>query len=176
MALENAQRSGFEDRLTRIKKGGANTMGEVQIGPRDESQRGKSRPSNTVRIKRKKRKNVKVGEGSNVVFGLVAVFVGGLSMVVGQATEFHLFQPDGLFTLTLPTDALAPVLPYVQFIIGGILALALGWAFGLTNTIRRIALILGLVAATVWHAQLVERYPGVYTAIFSEAYVAEKLG
>lgn len=176
MALADAQRSGFEDRLSRIKKGGANTMGEVQIGPRDEAQRGKSRPSNTVRIKRKKQKKVNIGEGSNLVFGLVAVFVGGLSMVVGQATEFHLFQPEGLFTIALPTDALNPALPYVQYIIGGILALALGWAFGLTNTVRRFALIGGLVAATIWHVPLIERYPGIYTAIFSEAYVAEKLG
>lgn len=176
MALADAQRAGFEDRLTRIKKGGANTMGELQIGPRDESQRGKSRPSNTVRIKRKKQKNVNIGEGSNVVFGLIAVIVGGLSMMVGQATEFHLFQPEGLFTLSMSTETIAPVLPYIQYIVGGVLALALGWAFGLTNTIRRMALIAGLVGATVWHTELVERYPGLYTAIFSEAYVSERIG
>ena len=56
MAIADTQRKGFEDRLSRIKQGGANTMGEVQIGPRDETDSRKSKPTNTVRIKRKKPK------------------------------------------------------------------------------------------------------------------------
>ena len=48
-------RDGFEDRLARIKKGGANTMGEIQVGPREEIRAGsKTKPTNTVRVKRKK--------------------------------------------------------------------------------------------------------------------------
>lgn len=176
MALADTQRKGFEDRLSRIKKGGANTMGEVQIGPRDESQRGKSKPANTVRLKKKKAKNVNIGEGSNLVFGIVAAFIGVLCMIVGQAAEYHLFHPDGVFNVTIPVEAIQPAIPYAHFIVAVALALALGWAFGLTNMIRRMAMLAGMAAAVVWQADLVERYPGVYTAIFSEAFVADKLG
>lgn len=176
MSLDHAQRKGFEDRLSRIKKGGANTMGEVQIGPRDERDVRKSRPGNTVRLKKKKAKNVNIGEGSNLVFGMIAVLVGGLCMIVGQAAEYHLFHPDGVFNVAIPIEALQPALPYAHFIIAALLAIALGWAFGLTNMIRRMALIVGLAGAAVWQTDLVQRYPGIYTAIFSEAFVAEKLG
>ena len=176
MALADTQRKGFEDRLSRIKKGGANTMGEVQIGPRDESQRGKSKPANTVRLKKKKAKNVNIGEGSNLVFGIVAAFIGVLCMIVGQAAEYHLFHPDGVFNVTIPVEAIQPAIPYAHFIVAVALALALGWAFGLTNMIRRMAMLAGMAAAVVWQADLVERYAVVYTAIFSETLVAAKLG
>ncbi|MEQ9054927.1 MAG: hypothetical protein RLO38_09530 [Roseovarius confluentis] len=176
MAISDTQRKGFEDRLSRIKKGGANTMGEVQIGPRDEVDARKSKPTNTVRLKRKKAKRVNLGEGSNLVLAPIAAAVGGLSMFVGQAAEYHLFQPGGLFNITIPVEAVAPAIPYAHFIIAIALALALSWAFGLTNLIRRMALIAGLAAVTVWQTELVERYPAVYSGVFSEAFVAEKLG
>ena len=176
MSLANAQRQGFEERLSKIKKGGANTMGEVQIGPRDEGTARTSRPSNTVRMKKKKKQNVNLGEGSNVILAPIAAFIGAGAMFVGQAAEYHLFQPDGLFTVSIPIDAIAPVLPYAHFVIAFLLAFSLAWAFGLTNLTRRIALIGGLAAVAVWQTELVERYPDVYTAVFSEAFVAEKLG
>lgn len=176
MALTDAQRKGFEDRLSRIKKGGANTMGEVQIGPRDEVEAKKSRPTNTVRLKKKKARQVNIGEGSNLVFGIVAVFVGGLSMIVGQAVKYHLFEEGGLFPVTVPVEAVAAAVPYAHFIVAIMLALSLGWAFGLTNMIRRMAMFAGLAAAMVWQAELVQRYPGIYTAIFSESFVADKIG
>ena len=176
MAIADTQRKGFEDRLSRIKKGGANTMGEVQIGPRDESESRKSKPTNTVRIKRKKSKHVNLGEGSNIVLAPIAAAVGGLSMFVGQAAEYHLFQPGGLFNISIPVEAIAMAVPYAHFIIAIALALSLSWAFGLTNLVRRMAMIAGLAAVTVWQTELVERYPGVYTGVFSEAFVQEKLG
>ncbi|WP_413717120.1 hypothetical protein [Silicimonas sp. MF1-12-2] len=176
MAIADTQRKGFEDRLSRIKQGGANTMGEVQIGPRDETDSRKSKPTNTVRIKRKKPKKVNIGEGSNVVLAPIAAAVGGLSMFVGQAAEYHLFQPGGLFNISIPLEAAAMAIPYAHFIIAIALALSLSWAFGLTNLVRRMAMITGLAAVTVWQTELVERYPGVYTGVFSEAFVQEKLG
>jgi hypothetical protein len=176
MALADGQKKGFEDRLSRIRKGGANTMGEVQIGPRDEVDARKSKPTNTVRLKRKKAKNVNIGEGSNLILAPIAAVVGGLSMFVGQATEYHLFQPGGLFNISIPVEAIAPAIPYAHFIIAILLALALSWAFGLTNLVRRMAMIAGLAAVTVWQTELVERYPGVYSGVFSEAFVAETLG
>lgn len=176
MALTDAQRKGFEDRLSRIRKGGANTMGEVQIGPRDEATARTSRPTNTVRIKKKKQKNVNIGEGSNLVLAPIAAVIGGMSMFVGQVAEYHLFQPGGLFTISVPIDAVTAYLPYSHIIIAAILAFALSWAFSLTNLVRRMALVAGLAAVAVWQTDLIERYPGIYAGAFSESFVAEKLG
>ena len=97
-------------------------------------------------------------------------------MFVGQAAEYHLFQPGGLFNISIPLEAAAMAIPYAHFIIAIALALSLSWAFGLTNLVRRMAMITGLAAVTVWQTELVERYPGVYTGVFSEAFVQEKLG
>ncbi len=94
--MSRSDQSGFNDRIKRIKKGGANTMGEVHIGPRDEVRAGdkgrKSKPSNTVRMKSKRKKNVNVGEGSGSSMIILAAVFGGLSMFVGQAAAFHFFQ------------------------------------------------------------------------------------
>lgn len=151
-------------------------MGEVQIGPRDEETARTSRPSNTVRMKKKKKQDVKLGEGSNLVLAPIAGAIGGGAMFVGQVAEYHLFQPGGLFTVSVPIDAIASAVPYAHFIIAILLAFSLAWAFGLTNLTRRIALIAGLAAVAVWQTELVERYPHIYTAVFSEAFVVEKLG
>ncbi len=175
MAHGTAQNKGFEERLARIRKGGANTMGEVQIGPRDEATARTSRPTNTVRLKKKKPKNVNIGEGSNLVLAPIAAVIGALSMFVGQAAEYHLFQQGGLLNITVPIEAAAQVIPYAHFIVAVLLALTLSWAFGLTNLVRRMAMILGLAAVTVWQTDLVARYPGIYAGVFSEAFVAEKL-
>lgn len=176
MSVADSQRKGFEQRLSRIKKGGANTMGEVQIGPRDEATARSSRPTNTVRLKRKKAKSVNIGEGSNLVLAPIAAAVGGLAMFVGQAVEYHLFQPGGLFNISMPLELVQPALPYAHFAIAIALALALSWAFGLTNLIRRMAMIAAMAAVTAYQTQLVERYPGVYTAVFSETFVTDQLG
>ena len=172
MSLSKNQRDGFEDRLKRIKKGGVNTMGEVQIGPRDEVRTGKkaSRPSNTVRMKRKK-KEVALGEGSNWVMVPVALFIGGLSMFVGGAAAYHFFG-GGLMPIEIPVAAVEPVIPYANFIFAGLLALIFSWTFGFTNKKRKFALLLGLGAVFFFEGDLIKRFPGTYASMYSKEYVA----
>lgn len=172
MNIGQVQRDGFEERLMRIQKGGANTMGEIQIGPRDDNERS-SKPSNTVRVKRKKAKNVNLGEGSNAVLVPTALIIGALSMFVGKAAAYHLFSEGGLATMEIPVPAVEPYLPYAPFVFAGFLALMFSWTFGFSNIMRKLAVVAGLAGVFWFEGDLIERFPGIYTNFYSEAYVAE---
>ncbi|MEP2260388.1 MAG: hypothetical protein ABJI00_03170 [Paracoccaceae bacterium] len=172
--MSRAGQSGFEDRIKRIKKGGANTMGEVHIGPRDEVRSGKkgrkSKPSNTVRMKAKNTKKVKLGEGSGSTLILLALVFGGLSMFVGQAAAFHFFQEGGLVPIA-PPAALEPYMQYGPIAIGGTLAFLFMWTFHLSSIMRATALIGGCAAVFVYHTELVAKVPGLYASFFTKEYV-----
>lgn len=171
MSLAKEQRSAFDERLKRINKGGSNTMGEVHIGPREEVRAGqKSKTTNTVRVKRKK-KNVNIGEGSNWVLVPTAFVIGWLSMFAGGAAAYHFFG-GGLMPLEIPVEAIQPAIPYANFIFAGLLALIFMWTFGFSNKKRKLALILGLAGAFYFEGDLIERYPNTYAAVYSEDYVA----
>jgi len=114
------------------------------------------------------------GEGAST--NVIAFLIGILSMVVGQAAQYHLFMEGGLFNVSVPVEAVLPAIPYTHFIVGGVLAILFSWAFGLSNMVRRMSIIAGLAIAVVFQLELMERYPGIYSAIFTEAYVTEQLG
>ena len=175
--MSRQAQGGFEERLQRIQKGGANTMGEVHIGPRDEvraDHKGrKSRPSNTVRVKGKK-KSKTVDAGSNGALGPVALAFGALSMFVGQAAAFHFFQEGGLAPIT-PPEVIAPYIQYAPIAIGGTLALLFMWTFHLSSILRSAALIAGCAGVFVYHVELVQKAPGLYTGFFTKEYVASVL-
>lgn len=176
MAISNVQRRGFEDRLSRIRKGGDNTMGEVHIGPRDEVRAGqKTKAKNTVRMKKKTR-NVKIGEGSNATLIPLAFVFGAMSMFVGQAAAYHMFADTGLIQLDLSSlAAVEPYVPYAHFLIGGILALLFGWTFRMTSALRFVALVAGLAVMVQYQGNLIEKAPGLYQAFFSKTYVKQAL-
>ena len=173
--MSRSDQSGFEDRLKRIQKGGANTMGEVHIGPRDEVRANhkarKSKPSNTVRMKSKRSKKVKVGESSGSALVILAAMFGALSMFVGQAAAFHFFQDGGLAPIT-PPEAVAPYLEYAPIAIGGTLAALFLWTFRLSTFMRTAAMIGGCAAVFIYHSELVQTLPGLYTGFFTKEYVA----
>ena len=176
MSLSNAQRAGFEDRLSRIKKGGDNTMGEVHIGPREEVRAGdKKKSNNTVRMK-KKTKNVKIGQGSSISLIPLAFVFGAMSMFVGQAAGYHMFAETGLIQLDVSGFAMVePYIPYAHFAIGGVLALLFAWTFRLMGGLRVFALIGGLVVMVHYQTEIVQKAPGLYQAFFSKAFVKETL-
>ena len=177
MGTARATHQSFEDRLNRINKGAANTMGEVHIGPRDEETARSGKSTNTVRLKSKKKK-VKVGEGSNLVIVPVAIVIGALSVFAGQTAAFHLFQDGGLMPVSVP-EAVAMVEPYLihaHLVIGGLLALIFTWTFGFNGMFRKLAVAAGFGAMLFGQVQIMERFPTVYANFFSEAYVAETLG
>lgn len=176
--MSRAGQSGFDDRIKRIKKGGANTMGEVHIGPRDEVRANKkgrnSKPSNTVRMKAKNTKKVNVGEGSGSTLVILALIFGALSMFVGQAAAFHFFQEGGLVPIT-PPDAALPYMQYAPIAIGGTLALLFMWTFHLSSFMRVTALAGGCAAVFVYHTELVAKAPGLYASFFTKEYVTAVL-
>lgn len=176
MGLANEQRDGFDRRISRIKKGGANTMGEVHIGPVDEAQvygKKKGKATNTVRVKKKKQ-NVDLTSGSTLTLTILAVFFGGLSMFVGQAMDFHFFGQGGLVPLTAPEIA-EPYMEYAPFLFGGLLALAFGWTFRLMRGARFLGLAGGFGAVFYYKADLIQAVPGLYAGFFSKEYVEAAL-
>lgn len=168
------QRGGFEDRLARIKKGGANTMGEIQVGPREEIRAGsKTKPTNTVRVKRKKAKNKEIGRGSTMSLIILAFLFGGLSMFVGQVANFHFFQDGGFVPIDLSGTPVEQYLPFAHLAIGAILALMFCWTFRLMSILRLAAAAAGVFLVFEYHTEMVQQAPGVYTKFFSKAYVKE---
>lgn len=176
MSLSNAQRDGFDQRLNRIKKGGANTMGEVQIGPRDESQRKGSKHANTVRLKKKKNTKVKdLDRGSTLALLPLAAFFGGLSMFVGQAADYQLFNAGGLFAMGVPHPALDPYMQYAPFALGGVLALLFAFTFRLSG-LKFIAMAAGFWAVFQYKIALIHTFPGMYAGFFSKEFVEGIVG
>ncbi len=171
MSLAEAQRKSFEDRLGRIRVGASNTMGEVHIGPAEDRRANEGKPKNRVRIKSRKKQNVRLGEGSNSVLIPVAVLLGGLSMFVALAMQFHLFDPRGALQLGVPHPALEPYMQYAPFVFASVFALAVSSTFRLNTFLRRTVLIAGVMAGFVFHPQLVNTLPGVHVAAFSKEYV-----
>ena len=173
MSLSNAQRDGFDRRLSNIRKGGANTMGEVQIGPRDETTARKgSKHSNTVRLKKKRNKKVKdLDRGSTIALLPLAAFFGGLSMFVGQAADYQLFNAGGLFAMAAPHPALEPYMQFAPFAFGGILALLFAFTFRLGSGLKLVALVAGFWAVFQYQTNLVMIFPGMYEGFFSKPFV-----
>lgn len=178
MSLSNAQREGFDRRLSNIRKGGANTMGEVQIGPRDETTARKGKKhTNTVRLKKKKNKKVKdLDRGSVIAMLPLAALFGGLSMFVGQAADFQLFAEGGLFGLDTPHPALEPYMEYAPFALGGVLALLFVYTFRLGGGLKLIALGAGFWAVFQYKIALIHTFPGMYAGFFSKEFVEGIVG
>ncbi len=173
MSISNAQRDGFDKRISLIKKGGPNTMGEVHIGPVDEAQvygKKKGKASNTVRMKKKRGKKVDISSGATGTLTILAVVFGGLSMFVGQAVAYHLYGEGGLAQMT-PPDVVAEYLPYAPFLFGGILAFLFGWTFQLMRGVRFLGLIGGFGAVFYYQSELIQTFPGTYAGFFSKAFV-----
>lgn len=176
MSLAQVQRQSFEERLKRINAGAPNTMGEVQIGPRDEREAKKSKPSNTVRVKPRKKKNVRVGEGSNLVMLPLAVLIGALSVFAGRAAAFHMFAEGGLAPVEIPIEALVPYVGFAHLFFAGFLALAFTWTFALNGMLRKLAVVAGFAAMLFGEPQMIERFPDTFATFFSKDYVAQALG
>lgn len=151
-------------------------MGEVHIGPREEVRAGqKGKPNNTVRLKKKSKRNVKIGQGSGKALIPLAFIFGSLSMFVGQAAAYHLFSETGLIKLDVSGTAVQDYVPFAHFALGGLLALLFAWTFHMTSALRFLALVAGVVVMVQYHSVLIQKVPGVYAAFFSKAYVKEAL-
>lgn len=147
-------------------------MGEIQVGPREEIRAGsKSKPSNTVRMKRKSTKKKEIGRSSGMTLVILAFVFGAFSMFVAQVANFHLFVPGGLTPVDLSQSFVAPYIPYAQLVFGGVLALLFCWTFHLMTMMRVLATVAGLFAVMQFHTEMVQFAPGTYVKFFSKGYV-----
>jgi hypothetical protein len=179
--MAQAQRTSFEERLARINSGGPNTMGEVHVGPVDEAMvyGKKSRNDNVVRVKPKKNKKAAKATGGlgSILLLPLAALIGAISMFAGEVGAFHMFTDGGMFPVSLP-DAVAMLNPYVQyasFALAALLALIFTWTFQFRGLIGKVAVIAGAFAFLWYQPMLVDMYPDVFAAFFSDGYQARDM-
>lgn len=168
-SLAEKHRKSFEDRLSRIQHGGPNCIGEVHVGPREEVRArdaDKARKSVAKAAARARRR------GSPLVTLLllpIAAALGAVSVFAGRVASFQFFQDGGDYAFAL---AGVPSAMFADLMIAGVLAFLLAWSFRLTWGLRRLAVLGGFVAMMTGEFFVVERFPDVFAAFFSETYVA----
>lgn len=152
-------------------------MGEVHIGPVDEQQvygKKKGKPTNKVRMKKKRGTKVDLNSGATSTLFLLAILFGGLSMFVGQAVAYHLYGAGGIIQMAPPVFA-EDYISYAPFLFGGLLALAFGYTFHLFQGIRFIGLVGGFGSVFHYQTELIQMMPGTYAGFFSKAFVEAAL-
>lgn len=157
-SLADRQRQSFEDRIKRINKGGANTMGHLLVGSQDGSDGPVAKP---IKMRRGKSFGQRLGMAFvNLLLMPVSFVVGGAAMVVGMTVAFHLERAD-----FLSPDGFAG---YSELFIAVVFAIAFGGALRLFRGPRRLPLLLGVLAVFVLQDQLLQTYPEAFAALMSD--------
>lgn len=166
-SMAQAQRSGFDNRIDRIRNGNSpNMMGRVEVGPREE-----------VRAHQEGRKARKVrmrgAQTSESVLSLLfvtplAVAIGALSFLAGRIAAFHLFTGQGMYQLDLPVWRIDL---WGDIAIAATLALLLAWTLHLGRGIRRTALLLGFAGMMSSEVLVMQQFPEVFERFYTPSYV-----
>jgi len=159
MVDTDLQRQKFRGRLKRIKSGGPNTLGQVYIGPHDE---------------------LGGPEASKPHFGIPATIfcfiLGAVAYLLGSLGQFHLLSEDGVYTTAQFGDSGAALMAW-----SGDLALAAVALLVLIKLTRRrgfgpyLVGAIGISAMLVGQPLAVGVKPELFTALYSEHYVARVL-
>ena len=151
MISTDTQKTQFNSRLTRIKKGGANTLGHVYVGPVEEA----------TEPKRQRR--------SGLATIILVFLVGGAAYFVGHLAQFHLAGD---------WERLGPQALMVAEQAGDLIVAALVLAIFFRLTRMRglgpvMAGVVGLGAMMALHGFSVKMAPDLYTGLYSEGYVSD---
>jgi hypothetical protein len=169
-SMSELHRQSFEDRLARIRQGGPNTIGEVHIGPREEVRARDAKAAVKVLQSRKKKRRGSIV--STLLVLPVAAALGAFSIFAGRVAAFQLFSEEGLYSVAL---AGVPATMFADILIASVLAMVLAWTFHMTYGLRRVAIIGGFVAMMTGEFMLIQEYPEVFSAFFSDTYVTAVL-
>ncbi len=172
-SLAERQRQGFQDRLVRITEGGENCMGHVHVGPREEIRARDAKAAKKALSKRARKSRRRGSPVATFVLLPVALAVGAGSMLVGRVAAYRFFTDDGPYAATTLAGMDASLVADVG--IAAVLAIVLAWALHLGFGMRRLAVLAGFVAMMTGEAELMKQFPDVFTAFYSESYVASVL-
>ena len=171
------QRQSFEDRVSRIKQGGPNTLGTTIVGPREEVRaKDAKKQQKAVRKQITKMRRRETRKGSPVATAFlipIGLMVGAVSIFAGRVATFRFFTTDAPYAFNLAGFSSSL---FVDFAIAGCLAMLLAWAFRLNFGMRRLAVLAGFAGMMAGEVLLMEQYPDVFAMFFSESYVAATLG
>ncbi len=161
---DDEHKKKFEERLKRIQRGAPNTMKQIYVG---EAASGATGAAGTARVG---------GWVAGLLVLPVAAALGGLSMSIGRFGSYHLASDEGAFTVATFAE-FSPHLGGLMgaILLGSVVCVFLRWSFRLGRPMQALAMLLGFAAALFGEAQMVERAPGLFAALYSESYVLDRL-
>ena len=166
-SMAQAQRSGFDNRIDRIRTGNSpNMMGRVEVGPREEVRaHQEGRKARKVRMH-----SAQTNESAlSLLFVTpLAMAIGALSFLAGRIAAFHLFTGQGMYQIELPVWRIEL---WGDIAIAATLALLLAWTLHLGSGIRRTALLLGFAGMMSGEVLVMQQYPEVFERFYTPSYV-----
>lgn len=160
------QRKTFQERLTRIERGGENTTRHLYIGPVDVAPRGGGKARWKTRravLRRMPGHRSFLGE---LVMVPLALAAGGAAVVAARAAGFHLLAEQPLYAANVW---------YGDLVLAGLVAFVLRAAFRLSGGMRGKAFLAGFMVMLFFQALFVVRAPEVFSTIYSDVYVSDIL-
>lgn len=154
MVQAQRQKSEFQDRLDRIRRGAPNTLGHVYVGPVEEC----------VPSSRPKR--------SGPLAVIWALLVGTISYLLGHLLQFK--------AAPMLEDAYPQMAAFWTgggaFCIALLLIVLMLYRSRLSGLVPYLAAMVGVVFAVGLHQYLVESAPEFHASLYSDVYVQQVLG
>lgn len=170
-SMADAQRDGFDSRITRIKAGTSpNSMGRVEIGPREEVRAHEAKKRKGKHVRRVRMVGPKESFGSMVLNFPLALAVGAFAFAAGRIAAFHLFTQQGLYPLELP-EWVWRIELWGDLALAAVLALTLAWIFQMGRGIRRTALLLGFAGMMSGEVFVMQQFPEIFERFYTPSYV-----
>lgn len=162
-SLSDEQHKAFAARLKRIDRGGPNTAGHIIVGPADTA----STPRRPRRVRRNGDFLSRLGGAFGHLIVAPASFVlGAAAVLAGRVGEHHLERAG------VPELAEAGILGFAamkaEFLIAALVILLFGALFRLNRGPRKLAVLMGFVAAFILQDAVIATYPGVFAGLMPE--------
>lgn len=171
-SMAEAQRDGFDARITRIRTGNSNNiMGRIEVGPREEvrAHEEAKRRARKVRIGGAQRQESFLSLLTGVP---LALLVGALAFAAGRLGAFHLFSGQGLYLVEVPFPR---VELWGDIALATVLAFLLAYTLRMGHGIRRTALLLGFAGMMSGEIFLMQQFPDIFERFYTPTYVTATL-
>jgi|GEM_PF-2022754 len=169
-SMSQAQRDGFDDRISRIRAGDSpNVLGRMEVGPREEVRAHEAgKRGRKARRARARAEHPRESALSLIFIAPMACLIGALSFFAGRVAAFHLFTGEGIYRLDLPVWRIDL---WGDIAVAATLALLLAWTLRLNYGVRRTALLLGFAGMMSGEVLVMQEFPEVFERFYTPSYV-----
>jgi hypothetical protein len=162
-SFSDKQHKLFEARLKRIDKGGPNTAGHIIVGPPDTA----GKPKRARRVRRNGDFLSRLGGAfGHLIVAPASFALGAAAVLAGRVGEHHVERAG------LPELAEAGMLGFAamkaEFVIAGLVILLFGALFRLNRGPRKLAVLMGFVAAFILQDAVIATYPDVFARLMPD--------